>query len=225
MSNVSSTWNVQDPPTCSLAPQPPLIPGISDSTLATIGPTIVYAVSSGFFYWLGERDLLSQYRIHPSQEEQQRNHVSRYECLRGVVRYHIMSISIGLLLSYGGEPDMIGNERCDVYKWATRIRSARKIIPLMLGLLSIDAKRLAIATHLKSPRLAHLVAGSPMSSSELYSSSPSGLTFGETFLAECIVSYAIPAFQFIVGLAVVDTWIYFTHRLCHINKTLYRELS
>lgn len=221
MANATTPSPVPPPPTCTLTPRSPLIAGVSDQVLGTVLPTLVYIIASGFFYWLGEQDLLSQYRIHPSEEELKRNHVSRSQCLRVAVRYHVMQIATGVLLSYGEGPALTGNHSCDVYRWAVRVRQARRAIPWALALVGVDAKGLALATYTKSAGLAQLLAGNSMAFSE--SKSPqASFTPGELFLAESIVSYAVPALQFLVALSVVDTWIYFTHRLCHVNKTLYR---
>ena len=225
MANVSSASQLSPPPTCTLTPRPPLISGISDHVLATILPTLVYIAACGFFYWLGERDLLSQYRIHPSQEDLKRNHVSRSQCLRAVVRYHVMQIATGLLLSYGEGPELTGNHNCDVYQWAVRVRQARRAIPWALTLVGVDPRGLALSTYGKSAGLAQVLAGNPMGPSESNSPQVLGFTTAELLLADFVVSYAVPAVQFLVALSVVDTWIYFTHRLCHVNKTLYRTFQ
>ena len=222
MANATSALHFPPPPICTLTPRPALIPGVSDQVLGIILPTLVYIVASGFFYWLGEQDLLNQYRIHPSQEDLKRNHVSRPQCLRAVVRYHVMQIATGLLLSYGEGPELTGNHSCDVYRWAIRVRQAQRAIPWALALMGVDAKGLALAAYSKSAGLAQLFAGSSMAFSESNPPQALGFTIGELLLAEFVVSYAVPAVQFLVALSVVDTWIYFTHRLCHVNKTLYR---
>ena len=222
MANTTTASYAPPPPVCTLTPQPPLVPWVSDHVLGTVLPTLVYIVVSGFFYWLGEQDLLSQYRIHPSQEELRRNRVTRFQCLRAVVRYHVMQIATGLLLSYGEGPELTGNHSCDVYRWAVRVRYAQRAIPWVLALVGVDAKGLALSTYSKSAGLAQLLGGNPMAFAESNSPLVSGFSTGELLLADLIVSYAVPAVQFLVALSVVDTWIYFTHRLCHVNKTLYR---
>lgn len=222
MANATSASYLPPPPTCNLTPRPSLIPGVSDHVLGTVLPTLIYIIASGFFYWLGEQDFLSQYRIHPSEEELKRNHVSRSQCLRVVVRYHVMQIATGLLLSYGEGPELTGSHSCDVYWWAVRVQHARRAIPSVLALVGVDAKSLALATYSKSTGLAQLLAGSSMAFSESNPPQAWGSTASELLLADFIVSYAVPAVQFLVALSVVDTWIYFTHRLCHVNKTLYR---
>ncbi|SLM38733.1 Fatty acid hydroxylase [Lasallia pustulata] len=222
MANATSASYLPPPPTCNLTPRPSLIPGVSDHVLGTVLPTLVYIIASGFFYWLSEQGSLSQYRIHPSEEELKRNHVSRSQCLRVVVRYHVMQVATGLLLSYGEGPELTGSHSCDVYRWAVRVRHAQKAVPWAFALVGIDAKGLALTTYSKNAVLVQLLAGNSKAISESNPAQAMGFTASELLLAEFIVSYAGQAAQFLVALSVVDTWIYFTHRLCHVNKTLYR---
>ncbi|KAL9110300.1 MAG: hypothetical protein Q9187_008073, partial [Circinaria calcarea] len=223
MLNATYDFNASSNPSCTPIPQPALISGISDAVLATVLPTVVYVVACGFFYWLDRQQLFTQYRIHPTEEDLKRNHVSRLECFQGVARYHLMQISIGLLLSYGAGPEMVANKSCDVHRWAGRVRYARTLVPWILASVGIDAKGLAFATSGKSATLAQFLAGGPASFAGLNSSQPLGFTSAELFVANLVETFLVPAVQFFVALAVVDTWIYFTHRLCHVNKTLYRK--
>ena len=219
--NMNSSFPIPPMPSCTLVPQAPLISSLSDNVLAVILPTIVYAIGGGFFHLLDTYNLFHDYRIHPSEEELKRNHVTKWQCLKTVVRYHIIQISIGLALSYGNGPTMVGDESCRVHHAAGMIRRARNIFPLVLSTLGIDAKRLASATESTSAGLAQVLAGDALSSEK--ASQGIGWSSVELFLAELLVFFAVPAFQYLVALTVVDTWIYFTHRLCHINKTLYRK--
>ena len=206
---------------CVLVPQTPLIPGISDNVLAIVLPTIVYAVAGGFFHLLDVYQLFSQYRIHPSEDELKRNHVTRWQCLQAVVRYHVMQISIGLLLNYGSGPTTVGDESCQAHRIASVIRHARNFVPLALSTFGIDVKRLGDATKGARAGLAQVLAGDFLSGEEPLQNV--GFTAVELSLAKFMVSFGVPLFQYLVALTVVDTWIYFTHRLCHINKTLYRK--
>lgn len=196
------------PPTCVTGPRDPLVPGISDHTLATILPTLAYAVASVIFHIIGQLDLLNRYRIHPSKEELQRNHVSKFRCLLGVIRYHAMQIVVGMFLSYNAEPEMIGNEACEIHSLEGLISRLRKTVPLGLAVFGLDSKGIAAVIQ-KLPK-------------PLPSIHSSGFTPIDMFFAHVLVSLVVPAMRFFVALAIVDTWIYFTHRLCHINKTLYR---
>ena len=206
---------------CTLVPQAPLVDGISDNFLAIVLPTIVYAVAGGFFHLLDVYNLFSQYRIHPSEDELKRNRVTKWQVLQAVVRYHVMQISIGLLLSLGNEPPMVGDESCKINRIASVISHARNFIPTALAAVGIDAKGLASAVEGTSVGLAQVLAGDYLAGkSEPRSSSFTDL---ELTLAKFVVSVGVPAFQYLLALTVVDTWIYFTHRLCHVNKTLYRK--
>ncbi len=208
-------------PSCTLVPQKPLVPGLSDNVLAIVLPTIVYAIAGGFFHLLDTYNLFHDYRIHPSEDELKRNHVTKWQCLQTVVRYHVIQISIGLALNHGNGPTMVGDESCKVHRAANMIRCARNLIPLALNTIGIDANRLAIATESTSAGLAQVLAGDYLPSEK--ASQNTSLNTVELSLAKFLIFFGVPIFQYLVALTVVDTWIYFTHRLCHVNKTLYRK--
>lgn len=219
-SNTNISFAVPPAPSCILVPQAPLISGIPDNVLATVLPTVVYAVAGGIFHVLDTYELFSDHRIHPSEDELKRNRVTKWQCLQGVVRYHVMQISIGLLLGYGESPPTVGNEHCQIHRVASIISRFRKLIPTALGFLGIDAKRLGTAAQGTSVRLAQIISGNYIVDESILQK-PS-FTAVEVSLAKFMIIFGIPAIQYLVALAVVDTWIYFTHRFCHINKTLYR---
>ena len=221
VSNTTSTFASIATPSCTLVPQAPLIDGISDNVLAIVLPTIVYAVAGGVFHLLDVYNLFSQYRIHPSEDDLKRNRVTKWQVLQAVVRYHVMQISIGLLLNMGNEPPMVGNESCNINRIASVISLARNFVPMTLAAIGIDAKGLANALEGTSVALAQMLAGDYLA--EKSDMRSSGFTDLELFLAKSVVYIGVPAFQYLVALTVVDTWIYFTHRLCHVNKTLYRK--
>ena len=207
-------------PSCTFVPQEPFLPFLSDNVLAIILPTIVYAVAGGFFHLLDSCSLFSYWRIHPSEEDIKRNHVTRWQCLLTVIRYHLMQISIGLLMNHlaGNKPTMTGDEMCRIHRAADAISYTRNLVPMALNIVGIDAGRVGIAMEGTSAGLAQVLAGDYLSSERTQ-----GFTAFELSLAKFVVSVGVPMLQFFVALAVVDTWIYFTHRLCHINKTLYRK--
>ena len=219
--NTTSTFASIATPSCILVPQAPLLDGISDNVLAIVLPTIVYAVAGGFFHLLDVYNLFSQYRIHPSEDELKRNRVTKWEVLQTVIRYHVMQISIGLLLNIGNGPPMVGDESCRINRIASVISHARNFIPMALAAIGVDAKGLASALEGTSIGLAQVLAGDSLAGKNEIRSS--GFTDLELILAKFVVSVGVPAFQYLLALAVVDTWIYFTHRLCHTNKTLYRK--
>lgn len=219
--NTTSTFASIATPSCTLVPQAPLLDGISDNVLAIVLPTIVYAVAGGFFHLLDVYNLFSQYRIHPSEDELKRNRVTKWQVLQAVVRYHVMQISIGLLLNIGNGPQMVGDESCKINRIASVISHGRNFTPMALAAIGIDAKGLASAVEGTSIRLAQVLAGDSLAGDCDMSSS--GFTDVELLLAKFVVYVGVPAFQYLLALTVVDTWIYFTHRLCHINKTLYRK--
>ena len=68
MTNATEFRGLPQEPVCSLYPRPSLVPGVSDVTLATVGPTIVYSIFSAVFHWIDVNGFFEQYKIHPSQE-------------------------------------------------------------------------------------------------------------------------------------------------------------
>lgn len=206
---------------CTLRPQPSLLPFISDGHLSIVLPTVIYVISSAFFHLLDDYNLLNSYRIHPSEDVLKRNHVTRWQCLKQVAGYHVMQITIGLALSWGEGPTMVESEACGISSWAGRMRQTSNLLPMLLNVLGIDAKGLAGAVRGTSEGLAQVLTGDAYLLGQLLKKD-SGITPLEVLLAKMIIHVAIPALQYFVALAVVDTWIYFTHRLCHMNKTLYR---
>ncbi len=208
-------------PSCTLVPQAQLLTYISDNTLAVILPTICYAVAGGFFHLLDVYEVFSNYRIHPSEDELKRNRVTKWQVLSKVTQYHVIQISLGLFLNRGSGPTMVGDEICQIHKVARLIKHTRVILPMILGILGIDAKRLAFVIQDTDARLAHASISDPLSSGNLLQNP--AFTAVELSMAKFIVIFGKPMLQYLVALAVVDTWIYFTHRLCHVNKTLYRE--
>ena len=219
--NTTSTFPSTATQSCTLVPQAPLLDGISDNVLAIVLPTIVYAVAGGFFHLVDVYNLFSQYRIHPSEDEIKRNRVTKWQVLQAVVRYHIMQISTGLLLNMDNGPPMVGDEGCRINRIASIISHARNLIPMALAAIGVDAKGLANAIEGTSVGLAQVLAGDYLTGTNEMRSS--GFSAFELTLAKLVVSVGVPAFQYLLALAVVDTWIYFTHRLCHVNKFLYRK--
>ncbi|KAI4178572.1 MAG: hypothetical protein L6R41_008329, partial [Letrouitia leprolyta] len=208
-------------PSCVLVPQQSLFTWISDNTLAVILPSIVYVVAGAFFHLLDAYQVFNSYRIHPSEDELKRNHVTKWQCFKAAVRYHIMQISIGLLLIYNDGPAMTGDEVCKIEHTATVLRSSYKIIPILLNILGINASQLSQATRSTSITLAQIIDPSIMVEPTANPLS-SPLTSTELLLAKLYTRLITPFFQYFLALIVVDTWIYFTHRLCHANLTLYR---
>ena len=202
---------------CPLSPQGHLLPWISDNVLAIILPTAIYTLAGGFFYLLDRYELFDNYRIHPSEDELKRNHITKWECFKGVVRCHVLQITIGLLLQWNAGPQMISDEACQIHETAKILNHARKIIPTSLNIVGIDAKQLGRAVASSSSKLAYTIVGD-------YSTIDRSNPFdnGLLTLSKFHVTVITPILQFLLALVVVDTYFYFAHRLCHMNRTLYR---
>ena len=137
----------------------------------------------------------------------QRNHASRKDVALSVIRYHVVSIAIGLLLNYGNEPELTGSQECEIFQWAAWIRKLPQFQPLGLGLslLGVDAKRLALAVYQSPLRLERSLDQRSPELPSVARLTPSAFNSIDMVLAKIIYSVLMPAIQFGVALAVVDT--------------------
>ncbi|KAI9642956.1 Sphingolipid C4-hydroxylase sur2 [Ciborinia camelliae] len=159
MSNLMNTSSFPPAPSCTLHPRSSILPGIPDHTLGVVLPTLVYIAGSVVFYIFNELELFSNYRIHPFKDDLHRNRVSRLGCLLNVIRYHVMQIGIGLLLTYNNKPELVEMGGCEMYQWARRVRKCFMVVPWTLTLLGLDTQGL-MSTFRKTPLLSHILANS-----------------------------------------------------------------
>ncbi|KAH3673488.1 hypothetical protein WICMUC_003594 [Wickerhamomyces mucosus] len=81
----------------TLNPTSNLINGIPDNILALIAPVIAYWIYSLIFHIIDTFELAENYRIHPSEEELQRNKASRFDVLKDVIIQHIIQSIVGYI--------------------------------------------------------------------------------------------------------------------------------
>ncbi|KAL8917965.1 MAG: hypothetical protein Q9208_007629 [Pyrenodesmia sp. 3 TL-2023] len=117
---------------------------------------------------------------------------------------------------------MVGDEACQIYRAANTVRNARNIIPTILNTMGINAKQLSHVTQGTSTTLASIIGGGGGDFSHIPNSQTQDFTPLELNLAKTSINVLKPALHYLLALVVVDTWIYFTHRVCHVNRTLYR---
>ena len=211
-------------PPYTLAPKAPLIPHLPDEYFALLVPIMCYWSFSLVFHAIDTLDLFPQYRLHTPVEILKRNRVSKGEVVRSVLTQQVFQCVIGVLLA--GSPDLYGRESYDVAVWARRVRKTQRIIPALLSVVGIDARGLAKGLAMSHPTIAYALAGgrSPASIANM-SQSASALPFAfwELAVAKAIYWLLIPLFQYVAAILVAETWQYFTHRLFHENKWLYRK--
>lgn len=215
-------------PLYSSKPMPDLFPGlISDFWLTVIAPHIAYWLVSLFFHLIDVYDVFPQYRLHTPEEISQRNLASRWQVARDVVIEQIIQMLTTAVLSLTEPPQMTGMENYEVAVWATRIRLAQGVLPTMLGLLGLNAAAISKNMSASHPLLAGALAGGhyPFLTTRL-DTTTSVPTFAawELNLAKAIYWAVIPAFQFWVATAFMDSWQYFWHRAMHVNKWMYSTL-
>jgi sphinganine C4-monooxygenase len=226
----TSYYDVPPLPSYELKPLPSLLPWVSDTFLSLLLPIIAYWTVSMIFHQIDTYDLFPQYRLHTPAELLTRNHVSRGDVVKDVIIQQIIQTIFGLGLSYLDPEAMYGKEEYDIAVWARRLRFAQRAVPFVLGLVGFNSGALAQSWATTSPTLAGVLAGGQYPSLQQMISvngqavvAPAFATW-ELFVAKAIYYILIPAFQFILGILIVDTWQYFWHRAMHMNKWLYSML-
>ncbi|KAL8965691.1 MAG: hypothetical protein Q9183_003732 [Haloplaca sp. 2 TL-2023] len=69
----------------TLRPRPPLIASISDYNLSLLIPVIVHWFTAAVYEIFQQNGIFERYRIHSPEEETNKNTISRWQCLRGVL--------------------------------------------------------------------------------------------------------------------------------------------
>lgn len=210
-------------PAYTLQPMPDLVPGIADKYLTLVLPVVAYWLVSMIFHAIDELDLFPQYRLHTPAEVLKRNHVTRYQVVRDVVIQQVVQTMFGVAISYFDAPQMTGDDHYNVARWALFFRRAEAYIPVALAAVGLDASGLAQKAFPYSRDLAGALAGGHYPWLVVLQDGFAAPTFAswEFNLARFVYWAAIPFFQFLVAICVVDTWQYFLHRAMHMNKWLY----
>lgn len=214
-------------PAYTLKPLPPLIPGFPDQYLSMVLLIAAYWIVSGFFHLLDTYDLFPQYRLHTPAEVLKRNHVSRWDVFRDVIIQQVVQTGLGVLLAFVEDPPTYGREEYDVAVWARRVRVAQGGIPVLAGLVGVDAVGLAKSLKGDWGMLAGAVSGGiypDLTQTVLVSGQAviaPAFAGWEILVAKTIYHLVVPAIQFVAAVCILDTWQYFLHRAMHMNKWLY----
>jgi sphinganine C4-monooxygenase len=225
MGNMSKlTIDLPPLPPYTTSPLQSLSPYISDLGLTLLAPIAAYWILSLFFHLIDVYDVWPQYRLHTPAEILKRNHASRYEVARDVIIQQIVQVGVGAILGLTEPEQVTGKENYDIAWYAQKIRLAQRMLPQLLSVVGINAEGVAKNVALTHPYLAGALSGGH------YMDAVTGLgipafTSWELTVAHVIYWYLVPAVQFMVGFAVLDTWQYFLHRLMHVNKWLYCTCS
>ncbi|KAI5307371.1 hypothetical protein KEM56_005224 [Ascosphaera pollenicola] len=216
-------------PSYTLTPREPIYPGVPDGITILFPVLVVYWVVSLFFHFLDVYDLFPQYRLHTPLEVLQRNPVSRADVVRDVLLQQIVQTIAGAALAYFDDVEYTGKEGYDVAVWALRLRKLCGYVPSLLGLIGVDAVRLAGKVSATAPTLAGILLGGkyPNLTQTIVDVNTGAEIIAPAFagwelkFAEVLYYYAVPALQFFVATCIVDSWQYFLHRAMHMNKWLY----
>jgi sphinganine C4-monooxygenase len=207
---------------------PTVIPGVPDFVSFPIIPIVIYWILSGFFHVIDSWDLLPAYRLHTPEEITRRNHASRWDVLRDVIFQQLIQIAFATVLGINDPIATEGHESYDVAVWATRVRLAQRAVPVVLGLLGINAASISKSFSSEHPLIAGALAGGyyPRLTTDSVGVDGIGATVPafaewEMMVARSLYWVIVPALQFFVAIVMLDTWQYFLHRLMHMNKWMY----
>ncbi|SCU87894.1 LADA_0E06854g1_1 [Lachancea dasiensis] len=105
------------PPVVEVSAQQPLIPWLSDGQLALALPVVAYWAFSMVFHTIDTWHLAEKFRIHPSEEVQTRNRVSRKEVLSEVLLQHVIQSVTGAAMLYFDPQPSTGFEKRAMWDW------------------------------------------------------------------------------------------------------------
>jgi sphinganine C4-monooxygenase len=217
-------------PDYTLQPLPRLISCMPDAYLSLVLAIIAYWAVSGIFHFIDEYNLFPQYRLHTPAEILARNHVTRWEVLRDVVVQQIIQTVFGIAMDLLDDEPTMGKDDYNVAWYAQKIRLAQRAIPFVIATVGLNPGVLASRISGSQPMLAAALSGGR------YQNLVQKATVGghdalvpafaswELLVARFVYWYGVPAFQFVFGICVVDTWEYFLHRAMHMNRWLYGTL-
>jgi sphinganine C4-monooxygenase len=232
MFNSSIAYDVPPLPSYTLMPLPALIPAIPDKILVMILPFIAYWVVSLIFHWIDTKDLFPQYRLHTPAEILARNHATRWEVFRDVLKQQIVQTVFGIGMGMVEPDELTGKEEYDVAVWSRRIRIAQRSIPTLMSMVGLDSLGLARNMADSHPMVAGFLSGGNYTTVTQLVSLPEypeaavpAFARWETLVASGIYYFLIPFLQLAFGILFVDTWQYFLHRGMHSNKWLYSKIS
>ena len=217
-------------PDYTLQPLPRLVSCMPDAYLSLVLAIIAYWAVSGIFHFIDEYNLFPQYRLHTPAEILARNHVTRWEVLRDVVVQQIIQTVFGIAMDLLDDEPTMGKDDYNVAWYAQKVRLAQRAIPFIIATVGLNPSALASKISDSQPMLAAAIAGGRYQN--LVQTAIVGgqeafvpaFASWELLVAKFVYWYGIPAFQFMLGICIVDTWEYFLHRAMHMNRWLYGML-
>jgi len=231
MAAANASFELPPLPEYTLKPLPPLVPWASDAVLALVLPIAGYWIVSLAYHLIDVYELFSQYRLHTPAEVLKRNHVTRYEVFRDVIVQQVIQTIAGLALSWWDEQATFGKADYDVAWYAQKLRLAQRAVPVIVSAVGVNPTGLASKIAAAHPMLAAVLRGGHYPGL-VQTMALRGQEFivpafasWELAVASTLYWYAIPAFQFVSAIVILDSWEYTLHRAMHMNKWLYGMYS
>lgn len=144
-------------PPYTLHVRPNSLPFIDNKYISVFAPVIGYWSLALFFHFIDTMEIWPQHRLHPPAEISRRNRATPYEVARDVILQQVVQSIMGVIANL--EPVQLGKEDYDIAVWATRIRTAQRLLPRMLSAFGLDAVAISKLVSPKHPNMAGLLAG------------------------------------------------------------------
>lgn len=198
-------------PTYTLTKEPDLLSFISDKHLGLLIPVVSYAILSAFWVWIDSLNIWTEYRLHPTEEMLKRNRITKWECLRGVTVYFIVTGAAGVLLTWGEPMETFsGDEAYQIARLASYLRYFQGAVPIIFSLVGIDSKGLAERQLGPSSTLGGILKGGAYLPVPHHTSEGTVLVSSfmpwETAIATVLYYVVIPTIQFLAAFFIADTW-------------------
>ena len=183
------------------------------------------------FHYIDEKGYFKTYKLHTPAELLKKNRASQWQVIKFALLQQLAQFIYGYITA---DPTVVcPSEAYSVALWARRVRWLEVLTVRALqaaGLFTIlSAKQLSVvAPAIAVPPLSGPVANFLSNESSIvypgFGGSMLPYSSNEILAARIIYWYAYPTVQYILAMALADSWQYFTHRVFHANKWLYKHI-
>lgn len=184
------------------------------------------------FHYIDMNSLLSAYKLHTPAEFLKKNRASR----RDVVKFALIQQAAQCVLGYlmADDTEVFYSHHYSIAVWAQRIHQIQSSMVRLIHYFTLSsgwttqtsAGSKAIFTN---PAIQESIGVCLHNSSEATyagcTAAAASFTRWEWATAEIIYWVMVPTLQYVTGMALADSFQYFTHRAFHVNKWLYSKLE
>ena len=183
------------------------------------------------FHFVDSKGYLQNYKLHTPAELLRKNRASQWDVIKFALLQQLAQFFHGYWMADSSK--VYPSEAYCLAEWARQIRWLEIFAAHMLqnvglaGLISTKQAGLVTPAVLAQPFSGAGSSVHPNGSwSEFASGScrPPAFSDGEILAARLLHWYLYPLFQYALAIALADTWQYFTHRVYHANRWLYKHI-